>query len=78
MAGKIGGYLQGGHHGKVYQNTVNAANSINVGYAVMSTKLSNVKAMSRRLLEASGYSIGVRAGPIVLVSERSDFYSSGY
>lgn len=74
---KIGDYLMGGQHGRVYMNTVNAPNSQNIGYAVMSTKLSNVQQMANRLSEASGLSIGIRSGPIVLGSERSTFWKGG-
>ena len=75
---KLSNHLLGGHHSKIYRNTVNASDEVQVGYAVMSTKLSNITQMAKRISATAGISIGIRPAPIILVSERKDYYNGGY
>ena len=46
---KVGEYLQGGHHGKIFQNELDTTAPQNVGHAIMSTSWLNVKALGKRL-----------------------------
>ena len=75
---KLSNHLLGGHHGKIYRNTVNASDEVQVGYAVMSTKFCNTAQMVRRISATIGISIGIRSAPIILVSERKDYYNGGF
>ena len=75
---KLSNHLLGGHHGKIYRNTVNASDEVQVGYAVMSTRFSNISQMAKRISATTGISIGMRSGPIILASERKDYYNGGY
>ena len=75
---KISCHLLGGHHGRIYRNTVNASDEVQVGYAVMSTKLSNTAKMAQRISKTIGMTVGIRSAPLILPSERNDYYNGGY
>ena len=75
---KVSSHLLGGHHGKIYRNTVNASDEVQVGYAVMSTKLSNTAKMASRISKCIGITVGIRSASLILPSERKDFYNGGY
>ena len=75
---KLSNHLLGGHHSKIYRNTLNASDEVQVGYAVMSTKLSNITQMSKRISSTTGISIGIRPSQIILVNDRKDYYNGGY
>ena len=62
-------YLNSEHHSKIYPNNTNGPNSINIGFAVMSSAWCNLHAMGNRLSKASGIEIGCKAGKIVLPGE---------
>ena len=70
-------HLLGGHHGKIYLNTVNASDEVQVGYAAMSTKLSNTAKMAQ-ISRCIGISIGIRSASLILASERKDYYNGRY
>ena len=75
---QLSSHLLGGHHGRIYRNTVNASDEVQVGYAVMSTKLSNTTKMTQRISKHIGIPIGIRSASLILPSERKDFYNGGY
>ena len=49
----MGNYVHGQHHTRVYLNNTKGPNSVNIGFGVMSTPVSNLKAMGYRLSQAS-------------------------
>ena len=75
---KLSSHLLGGHHGKIYGNTVNASDEVQVDYAVMSTKLSNTAKMAQRISKCIGIPIGIRASSLILAIERKYYYNGGY
>ena len=75
---KVSSHLLGGHHGNIYRNTVNASDEVQVGYAVMSTKLSNTAKMALRISKCIGITVGIRSASLILPSERKDYYNGGY
>ena len=75
---QLSSHLLGGHHGRIYRNTVNASDEVQVGYAVMSTKLSNTNKMAQRISKLIGIPIGIRSASLILPSERKDYYNGGY
>ena len=74
---KLSSHLLGGHHGKIYGNTVNASDEVQVDYAVMSTKLSNTAKMAQRISKCIGIPIGIRASSLILAIERKYYYNGG-
>ena len=74
---KIGEYLQGGHHGRIFQNELDTTAPQNVGHAIMSTALLNVKSLGRRLSQDAGFPIACTINDIVLKSEMSYYWSEG-
>ena len=75
---KLSSHLLGGHHGKIYRNKVNAPDEVQVGYAIMSTKLSNTFKMAQRISKCIGIPIGIRSASLILASERKEYYNGGY
>ena len=74
---KLSSHLLGGHHGKIYRK-VNASDEVQVGYAVVSTKLFNTAKMAQRISKCIGITVGIRPVSLILPSERKDYYNGGY